>query len=186
MASPATKPPRPLGVVVMGVLHILNGLHWLSGIVHVLSFEQFANLARSMGVSPQIAAAASLPTVVLMIAVGVGMLTGQRWSWWVAVIYHVLHVIDEGGLIYHLMTTTFPEATSPATIEWALIGSMAGFSTSLLALLYLYTAEVRACLFVEGTLLKVVTISAAASVVLAFAGLGLKSSLASRGIRLGP
>ncbi len=95
MTEDLVSPPRPLGVAILAVLHVLGGL----GILTVQLFvqprgvEEADQVMRNFGFTFEIALAAFAFLALLYLGSGIGLWLGKAWGWWTGAFAYVYRIL---------------------------------------------------------------------------------------------
>ena len=92
---------RPLGVAILGWLHLLGGLLMLAPLtMFALDSSPAENSLRQLGVSPWIFVTGVVLLGLLGFLSGWGLLAGKKWGWWLALFYYIYSVIRNSYALY--------------------------------------------------------------------------------------
>lgn len=133
--------PKPRGVRILAALHILGGALTLP---LLLTFGQGLGQAVGIiGASPILVFVSLGFLGLLALASGIGMWTGKRWGWWLAVFYYVYGALGNANTILTLPGILDQLGTPAQGAGFYYARELGQAFLSILLILYLYRRNVR-------------------------------------------
>jgi hypothetical protein len=133
--------PRPVGVSILAVLHLIGGIGLF--VVQLFLFL-FANVAaieeslRGIGLPPALFVIGVMFLSVLTIASAIGMWLGTRWGWWVASFYYVYGIARNASALVTIVSVADQVTGASRGPEYYLFKHSVRIVVHILILLYLF------------------------------------------------
>jgi hypothetical protein len=92
---------RPLGVSILGGLHLLGGLLMLAPLAMFISnSEQAKEPLQEIGIPLWLLIAGICLLSLVGLLSGIGMFIGKKWGWWLAAFYYVYSIGRHGNALF--------------------------------------------------------------------------------------
>ena len=104
-ATEREKRSRPVGIVLLAVLHLFGGAALLAILGYLLAdYETTIDGLGTDGIPMALFFGAGIAFAVLVFASGVGMWVGAKWAWWCGAFYYISMTASNalGLLIYYV------------------------------------------------------------------------------------
>jgi hypothetical protein len=135
--------PRPVGVSILAVLHVLFGVLLVGAQFLMLArLSAMEDSLRAIGMPPMLLLIGVLFLSVLAIASGIGMWLGTQWGWWCATFYYVYSVFRNGSALLTVASLADQMESSTRGPEYYIMQYGGRMVVHFLLLLYFFKGNV--------------------------------------------
>jgi hypothetical protein len=140
--QPPRKLPRPLGVSILAMLHVIGGVLLFGVQLYLVSLLADFDPPRGIRITPPLIIARIVFFCSILIASGIGMWRGAAWGWWLAGFYHFDGVYL--NVITLAMVMRFTEALGDSMAAFETAGYLGRLAVHFLILHYFFRRSVLA------------------------------------------